>query len=314
MPSPLILDEPDWGALSRAFATRLGSVASHHAERAAAVLARLSPEHWAVEWFLPSWLGEAYCLARPTIFEMSMSNLLGLVALRTLDDLSDGEVPAADRPQAGEMADELLEEALRPYRAWFESGSIFWLRFDGWLAEWRSAIAQDRRRPPRLAARGAPLKGAAFAACLLADRTADAPGLERSLDRSLEALVLYDDLADWEDDVAAGRWNAFVAEAVRSSPPPATVVECRSVVLRGLVATDLLDVYLGRITAASRQSERLADRAGLPQLAQYQRGFAARATRHVGVLRAQYADVGRHAAAVIFGGESSLGKEARIPM
>ena len=61
--------------------------------------------------------------------------------------------------------------------------------------------------------RGAPLKICAAAACLLAQRAELIPQLESALDHLLIGAVLLDHALDWADDLAAGRYNAFVAYA-----------------------------------------------------------------------------------------------------
>jgi hypothetical protein len=62
-----------------------------------------------------------------------------------------------------------------------------------------------------LGQRGAPLKICAAAACLLAQRAELIPQLESTLDHLLIGAVLLDHALDWAEDLAAGRYNAFVA-------------------------------------------------------------------------------------------------------
>ena len=113
----------DVEGLRAIFDARVAAVAPESAERAHTALADLDPEQWTIEWFLPSWLGSRYALPAPVVHDLTLSNLLGLVAVRTLDDLADDEVPAIERQAAKDMADALLAEAVRPYRGWFEPGS-----------------------------------------------------------------------------------------------------------------------------------------------------------------------------------------------
>ena len=154
----------DVEGLRAIFDARVAAVAPESAERAHTALADLDPEQWTIEWFLPSWLGSRYALPAPVVHDLTLSNLLGLVAVRTLDDLADDEVPASERRAAQDMADALLAEAVRPYRGWFEPGSSFWTRFDGWLAEWRGTLAGTRMADepldrPRRAAEGCGPRG-----------------------------------------------------------------------------------------------------------------------------------------------------------
>lgn len=310
MPPPPTIDlEVD--ALASDYDARVAAACPQHATRAADLLRRLSPDQWGIEWFLPAWLGEAFGLEPGVVRDLVVGNLLGLAAVRTFDDLADDDVPPADRDAARDLADDLLAEALRPYRTWFEAGSPFWSRLDAWLAEWRGTVAGEPRTDQRLAARGAPLKAAAYAACLLGGRTGDFPALERCLDRGLTARVLYDHVVDWEDDLAAGRWNAFVAAAARLPQRPENRAVNRTAVLRAQVATDLVAQYFARITAASESAARGADRLGIRSLADHDRSFAMRAADHGDRLRAHYVAVGRQAAARLFGSEAPVGAADR---
>ena len=67
--------------------------------------------------------------------------------------------------------------------------------------------------------------------------------------------------------------------------------------LLGLVATDALETYAARIAASCARAERLALEADLPLLAEYLRGFAARAERYPDALRLWVCDVRERGAA-----------------
>ena len=141
-----------------------------------------------------------------------LSNVIGLVSIRLQDDLLDGDIAAADVRGATRLGAAMFDEAVAVYRRRFDGASPFWPFLERSMAEWRRASAGDGPlRWAELPDRGAPLKVAAFASCLLADRADRWELVERCLDHALVALVRYDQVCDWEDDLRADRRNAFVA-------------------------------------------------------------------------------------------------------
>src|SRR5512143_3995595 len=86
-----------------------------------------------------------------------------------------------------------------------------------------------------LATRGAPLKAGARAMTLLGGHGSAWPLVEGCLEAALTALALYDDASDWELDLEAGRWNAFVAAAGVADQRPASRVANRTRVLLALL-------------------------------------------------------------------------------
>ena len=109
---------------------------------------------------------------------------------------------------------------MAPYRTLFDDVSPFWAERDRLMSAWRRATTAAALRSGGsasgeaigrdLAARGAPLKISVTGLCMLADAPRILEQLDGCLDHALTGMVLYDHFVDWREDVAAGRWNAFV--------------------------------------------------------------------------------------------------------
>ena len=189
------------------------------------LLALVSPPNWTLEWSLPGWLGSTLGLAAPTIAALTLANVYGLACVKLLDDLVDGEVVEGDRPVALLLSTVLQRKWLLAYAGLFVSESPFWGLFETYMAQWVAATWRGGRSPDKafrdcdetdlreLGQRGAPLKICAAAACLLAQREGLIAQLESALDHLLTGAVLLDHALDWTGDLAAGRYNTFVAYA-----------------------------------------------------------------------------------------------------
>jgi hypothetical protein len=191
-------------------------------------LARVSTPNWALEWSLPYWLGQAFGLPDEETRALTAANVIGLAYVRLQDDLVDGE-PGIEAGGTGPLlATALYHLWLESYRPLFEAASPFWRSFDAYLLQWLRGTLHDRLGMPgagvkmvneaqalELAARGAPLKVGATGACLRASREQDVRAAELTIDSLLAAAVLLDHAQDWREDLAAGRYNAFVASAAR---------------------------------------------------------------------------------------------------
>jgi hypothetical protein len=194
------------------------------AEFGARLLDRISPPNWTLEWSLPVWLGNAHRLDTSIIADLTLANVLGLAYIKLQDDLLDGEVGGDDRQAALLLSSVLHRKWLLVYSGIFPGGSPFWRYFEQYMTQWVRAtwVSRQHFQPWTawgeedlliLGQRGAPLKICAAGACLLAQRAERIPQLESALDHLLIGAVLLDHALDWSDDLAAGRYNAFVAYA-----------------------------------------------------------------------------------------------------
>ncbi len=277
---------------------------------------RLDPAHWALEWNLAGWLGQAFGLEARLTDEICLSNVLGLASIRLRDDLADGEMVAAGGPlSATQMADRLHEAAVEVYGRLFEPASVFWTQLDLRMTEWHEATIAAAMAGPdaelplqaassaQLAKRGAPLKISAFAVCLLAVRRDQFPAIDRCLDHALTAMVLYDHLVDWREDLAAGRWNAFVAASVPAGKPTrATGPD----VQLAMMTTDAIDAYFEVISDELDRAATLASGVGVRGLATHLEQTAADLDRQGRDLAARYREISERAHQLLFGNQPPL--------
>jgi hypothetical protein len=151
------------------------------------------------------------------------------------------------------------------------------------------------------ASRGAPLKISAFAVCALASRARDFPTVEACLDDALAAMVLYDHARDWQEDLAAGRWNAFVAMSSSHPQDPEHRDMNRASVLAAMLARGSLARYFTRIRARLELAITSASGLELTELAAYLSELMVTTGREAAVLDARHRRLGQTAASVVFG-------------
>jgi hypothetical protein len=268
---------------------RLEALASRH-------LARLTPDRWTIEWHLPSWLGRRFDLQPALVEALTWSNVLGLLAIRLEDDLDDGDVPRNEVDDTGALARLAFEAAVAEYRMWFDDGSPIWPFLERSMAEWRAGATGTA-----LSARGAPLKIAGYACCVAAGRLDVWPRLEPSLEGAVTALVLYDQFCDWEADLAAGRWNAFVATVLGGDREPARPDRDRSAVLSAMLTRPVVREHFDVTVRTASEAASVAADLEVTGLAQFLASWTARTTAQGRQLAEHYEHAGDQAARLLFG-------------
>jgi hypothetical protein len=266
-------------------------------------LERLQPPNWTLEWYLPVWLGAAFQLDPDVVRRVVLSNVLGLVAVRLEDDLQDGEIRGRDPETAGRVVQALLDAAMAVYRPLIPSESSFWLELNGAMAEWRSRSVgepSDTDQWRSLARRGQPLKVGARALWLLAESPLPWAVVDRCLDHALVALARYDDLCDWEADLAAGRWNSFVASCGARSQTPRQQARNRSAVLLAMLTGGAARAGFEQVAAEARLAAELAVEVGSPQLADHLRDVADHAVAQGTSADAHFEGVAARATSLLF--------------
>ena len=202
-------------ALDRTWSQPLPAVAER-------LLERIAPPSWTLEWLLPRWIGAPLGLDETTTIDLMLANVLGLGYVRLQDDLADGGVEKAALPATVCLSALLYQEWMALYRRLLAASSPVWTYCARYQSQWIEATLYSNQQPEaafaadndndllRLAARGAPLKICCAGVCLLADHEEKIVPLTSAIDYLLAGMVLVDHAADWMDDLAAGRYNAFV--------------------------------------------------------------------------------------------------------
>lgn len=295
----------DLAGIRRSFEARVRSAAALDGPAAQRLVERLPAERWTLEWYLPWWLGNAFGLDPATSGDLVLGNLLGLASVRLQDDLADGDLRDTVGGDPSRVAAALYEAALAPYASRFEPGSPFWDHLHRCMATWRAATT-DTGGDHGLAARGAPLKIAVFAECLLADRIGTYAALESCLEHALEAYIRYDHVADWRADLEAGRWNAFVADVSPGPQVPEARLEHHRAVLVAMLTTGVVTTQFATIRTAFLAGAAIAadlartDDLRLHDLVDHLRHRAADAEAQGAALAAHYRDAGDEAAKRLF--------------
>lgn len=261
---------------------------------------RLDPQQWALEWRLPWWLGVAYGLDASLSEQICLSNVVGLASIRLRDDLEDGELPGAtDAAAASSMSDLLHEAALEVYRRTFDGRSPFWTHLRERMSEWRAANV-DGGSTRRLASRGAPLKISAFAVCVLTNRQDRFALIDQSLDHALAAMVQYDHLIDWRTDLAARRWNAFVAASTKALDGGQA---SDSDVQLAMLTTDVIRDYVSEIVTGLHRAATLASAAEVPGLASHLAQVAGALGEEGATLASRHRDILERGQQLLFGNQ-----------
>ena len=208
----------------QALAVVAQAIPEHHA-RFAQTLDRVPAAHWALEWNLPWWLGSTFGMKENIFLNLCASNVLGLVALRLYDDLSDRQLARTARVPARTLAQRLEEIAMQFYRPYFDASDSFWTYAANWMNAWHAATRTvplctrenvetlyALHQPPaqHIAKLGAPLKLNALAVSRLTMRPEIFSPLQEILDHVLIAAVLHDHVVDWATDLQANRQNFFI--------------------------------------------------------------------------------------------------------
>jgi hypothetical protein len=314
------VSEGEFAAIWAAYEEHVRAVCEGAYPSALQLSGRLDPQRWVLEWNLAGWVGAGLGVPAGTWRKITLSNALILASVVWQDDLEDGELRVADRDAARRIGEGLFHAAMEPYRELIPAESPFWQAIDRWMEAWRAATADAAASDAAatgaraytalptdlspLAVRGAPLKVPALGLCVIADRAHAFPALEASIDHALTGMVLYDHFVDWMDDLAAHRWNAFVAFALGERPTRWTEPTMVAVRAAMLAQRRLLSEYFDLIDAELAAAEQSAAQAGVGELALHFHDVASELRREGSALGSRYGSLGERATQVLFGRQS----------
>lgn len=271
------MSSPDHAAVVNEIVHLVARLAPQHVALAQRTLARLEPERWQIEWYLPWWLGESFGLDPTHARTFVLSNVLGLVTIRLQDDLADGEVAENAQAAHQELAHLLHQAALDAYRPHFPAAAVFWERVNTHMKAWRAATATvnqlqlmdlqrlknlDDTAAHEIAALGAPLKICVDAICHLTAHPFDAD-LDAMLDHAFLAAVLHDHVIDCDSDLRAGRWNLFAATISNLHQTPSRFQEHRIRLNAAWMTTDTPRTYFEQIAFHLDCAQALNQRFGI---------------------------------------------------
>jgi predicted ATPase len=287
------------------------------------LLDRIAPPAWTVEWYLPQWLGDAFDLPDAATHALILANVYGLGYTGLQDALIDGEVEPGERSLTMRLAGALYRLCIQQYRPWFPADSPFWPQQSLFLRQWQQATFASAAQPHDdfhsfmahsylvLAWRGAPLKICCVGAHLLARRAAALTPLLAAIDHHLTAAVLLDHQRDWREDLAAGRYNAFVHLA---SPLPQIAQEAeanrarvRALILQPQAAApyfDLMQKHLELAVTYARES-------GCAGLVRHLQQSSQEISAHQQQAASQVRAFLRQSSALLFGLDERRQKEVR---
>ncbi len=218
-------DDPAVRAVSAAFIAGMTRLAPQLLMPAMLALEKFARPNWSMEWYLPRWIGEAFGAPPQTWQSLMLSNLYGLAYVKLRDDLADGETGDLSDAASHALCMAFYTLWNDAYRALFGANPAFWEYYERYLAQWSAATLEgdhDGAGHPaplssegrlQLAHRGAPLKICCTGVAILTNRPKLIADMETAIDHLLAAAVLLDHAGDWVEDLAAGRYNAFVAYA-----------------------------------------------------------------------------------------------------
>jgi hypothetical protein len=293
--------ERDSGGISAAYERRLRVLCDGGYPAALHLRGRLDPNRWVLEWSFARWVGSALGVDDQISERITLSNVLILASVVMRDDLEDGELAVLDPASARDLGEALFDAAMEPYRELLPGNSPFWPAVQRWMGFWQAATIQAANfEPSGLAVRGTPLKIPAYGLCLLADRAEAFPSLEAAIDHAMTGLVLYDHFADWRDDLASARWNAFVASAIGSSsarPGFVTAAHVETVMLTQPVVAD----YFARIDRELVAGANCAADVEVADLALHLRRLAGELRDEGKTVSTRYESLGEQATQLMFG-------------
>jgi hypothetical protein len=248
---------------------RLSALAPQLDSSARALLATIDTPNWALEWGVPSWIADAFGIADREREELVLASGALLAHARAVDDVADGD-GCTDAAPLALLFHHLAFSAFLPlvhdhaprFVAYASERLAQFLRATmrcSGRTDCAELVTTGEELRSRTAWRGAFIKVAGASACFAADRADAVEPLDDALDGVMAGVVLLDDQFDWAGDLAAGRWNTFIAFCSRLPQSVANRDANRRKVLEVIALRaaggyfDLIDNHLRRAAAIANE-------------------------------------------------------------
>ncbi|TFE19593.1 class 1 isoprenoid biosynthesis enzyme [Cohnella luojiensis] len=219
-----------------------------------ALLARLNPLRTNagtnyISFLLPYWLREQTNSSGLMSRDLAVGNVFAMIHFFLLDDVMDEgtelhSLKVRSSLVLGQLYQTLFQQR---YSSYFPSDSPLWKYYQGYIADWASAVSQEGKHAadPRdfrqLARKSAPVKLCAAGMLLISGQLDRMAELEEAIDLVLATLQLSDDWTDWREDLAEEKGNAFLTLVrERLSLPSGQPLDERTV-KQAIYRTDALD-------------------------------------------------------------------------
>jgi hypothetical protein len=326
---PDYLSDPRMRAVRADACAALATLPAPLPDAALYLLDRIAPPAWTVEWYLPQWLGDAYSVPPEATHALILANVYGLSYIGLQDSLIDVESDKQGEPGRDDkrrtinlcLATALQQLWIEQYRHLFPAASPFWHYCTEFMHQWLVATLESNSQPTtdfqtfidesylQLAWRGAPLKICCAGATLLARREVNLSPLLAAIDSLLAAAVLLDHQQDWQEDLANGRYNAFVHFA---SPLPQIAqerTENRRRVLQKIVLERATAPYFDLVQKHLHRAISHAATARCPQLITHMQEFSAEISAYQEEQSSNIAAIARRTGQLLFGSTYRPGTE-----
>jgi hypothetical protein len=183
--------------------------------------------------YLPYLLNDIFGLPENTVMQVEKGWLLLLISYVMLDQLVDRQMPAM--PVVPLVQQHLLLKAHEAFAAVFPASAPFWGQYYALLHEFFTCLALEshyldaeaapytyERMTEVCTGKAAPLQIVVAAMSELSGQPRHAPLLRQVFNRLVLSDQLFDDAADWEDDLVAGRRTLPYVLAQQAAQSPVT--------------------------------------------------------------------------------------------
>jgi hypothetical protein len=250
------LNPADLQRAQEAFSCVRGDVPTSVRSAGEDLLSGLATSDWELEWSLPRWLAEPLALSEDVVGRLVAANALGLGYVRLIDDCRDRENARLEFADMERLANVFYRAAIGVYLELLGPHAWFWSQVGKFLHQWRAVGFDDvsidvfhaaGAQVQRLAHLGSPLHIGGAAVCAISGQEARLAEMTLPIHHYLIASVLLDHMADWQEDLQAGRPNLFVRALLHDEPsgwqPPRATMQLREAFLRTRPVQD----YLGLV-------------------------------------------------------------------